>query len=126
MLIMGLAVALLAQAEPAPPGNEQIRYSLSLPNLEGTKDDKGQHLKIASFTWGGGASAGAPPSPGSVNIKTEYPWTACKVGATYPSLSLSGGGTRYQVEDVTVSKCSRDSAVFDYKKATVSTPEAAK
>ena len=126
MLTLGLALALFAQDAPAPPVKEPVYYSLSLPNLEGAKDDKGQHLKIASFTWGGGASAGAPPSPGSVNVKTEYPWTGCKVGASYPSLSLSGGGTRYQVEEVTVSKCSSDSAVFDYKKVTASTSEAAK
>ena len=126
MLTLGLALALFAQDAPAPPVKDPVYYSLSLPNLEGTKDDKGQHLKIASFNWGGGASTDAPPAPGSVIVKVEYPWTACKVGANYPSLSLSGGGKRYQVEDVTVSKCSSDSAVFDYKKVTVSTSESAK
>ena len=133
MLIMGLAAAMLAQAQPAPPGNEQIRHSLKLPNLEGVKDDKGQHLKIASFGWGSeGASMDAPPSPGSVIVKVEYPWTACQVGATYPSLSLSGGDKRYLVEGVKVSKCGSvagapvDSATFDYQKVTVSTSEATK
>jgi hypothetical protein len=132
MLTLGLALALLAQAEPAGPGNEQIRHSLKLPNLEGVPaDDKGQHLKIASFRWGAtgadGASMDAPPPQGSVFVKTEWPWTACQVGATYPSLSLSGGGQGYLVENLTVSKCGSgagapvESVTFDYQKVTVGT-----
>jgi hypothetical protein len=129
MLTMALALAMLAQATPAPSGNEQIRYSITLPNLEGVPaDDKGQHLKIASFRWGprqstsaDGASMDAPPPQGSVIVKVEYPWTGCQVGASYPSLSLSGGGKRYVVEGVTVSKCGVESAIFDYEKVTVST-----
>ena len=61
MLTLGLALALLAQATPAPEGNEQIRHSLKLPNLEGVpaSDDKGQQLKIDSFRWGGEAVGGS-------------------------------------------------------------------
>jgi hypothetical protein len=133
MLTLGLALALLAQAQPAPPGNEQIRHSLKLPNLEGVPaaDDKGQQLKIDSFRWGAtgadGAGAGSPPPQGSVIIKTEWPWTACKVGTTYPSLSLSGGGQGYLVENLTVSKCGDvagapvESVTFNYEKVTVGT-----
>jgi len=138
MLILGLALALAAQATAAPEGNQQIHGSVKLPNLEGVKDDPGQRLKIASFRWaatgGGGASTtGAPPPQGSVIIKTEWPWTACQVGATYPSLSLTGGGgAGYLVENLKVSKCGTvegapvDSAVFDYEKVTVGTWDAAK
>ena len=129
MLTLGLALALLAQAEPAPPGNEQIRHSLKLPNLEGVPaaDDKGQQLKIDSFRWGSEGVGGSPPAQGSVNIKTEWPWTACKVGTTYPSLSLSGGGQGYLVENLTVSKCGDvagapvENVTFDYQKVTVGT-----
>ena len=129
MLTLGLALALLAQAQPAPPGNEQIRHSLKLPNLEGVPaaDDKGQQLKIGSFRWGGEGVGGSPPAQGSVIIKTEWPWTACKVGTTYPSLSLSGGGQGYLVEGLTVSKCGDvagapiESVTFDYQKVTVGT-----
>jgi hypothetical protein len=127
MLTLGLALALLAQTEPAPPGNEQIRYSIALPNLEGVADDKGQQLKIASFRWGSEGVGGSPPAPGSVIIKTEWPWTACQVGTSYPSLSLFGGAEGYLVEDVTVSKCGSgagapvESVTFDYKKVTVGT-----
>jgi len=139
MLTLGLALALLAQAEPAPPGNEQIRHSLKLPNLEGVPaaDDKGQQLKIASFRWGprqstsadgtGAARDRSPPPQGSVIVKTEWPWTACQVGASYPSLSLFGGAEGYLVEGVTVSKCGSgagapvESVTFDYEKVTVGT-----
>ena len=129
MLILGLALALAAQATAAPEGNQQIHGSVKLPNLEGVPaaDDKGQQLKIASFRWGSGANTGAPPSPGSVIVKTEWPWTACQVGANYPSLSLFGGAQGYLVEDVTVSKCGSgagapvDNVTFDYKKVTVGT-----
>lgn len=128
MLTLGLALAMLAQATPAPEGNEQIRHSLKLPNLEGVPaDDKGQRLKIASFTWGAEGVGGSPPPQGSVIIKTEWPWTACQVGASYPSLSLYGGGAGYLVEKLKVSKCGSvagapvDSAVFDYEKVTVGT-----
>ncbi len=129
MLIMGLALALVAQATAAPEGNDQIRHSLKLPNLEGVPaaDDKGQQLKIDSFRWGSEGVGGSPPAQGSVIIKTEWPWTACQVGATYPSLSLYGGGAGYLVEDLTVSTCGSvagapvDSATFDYKKVTVGT-----
>ena len=129
MLTLGLALALLAQTEPAPPGNEQIRHSLKLPNLEGVPaaDDKGQQLKIASFRWGNGANAGAPPPQGSVIVKTEWPWTACQVGASYPSLSLFGGKEGYLVENLTVSKCGNvagapvESVTFDYQNLTVGT-----
>lgn len=126
MLTLGLALALVAQATPAPEGNEQIRHSLKLPNLEGVPaDDKGQQLKIASFRWGSEGVGGSPPAPGSVIVKTEWPWTACQVGASYPSLSLFGGAEGYLVEDVTVSKCGSgagapvESVTFDYKKVTV-------
>jgi hypothetical protein len=139
MLTLGLALALLAQAEPAAPGNEQIRHSLKLPNLEGVPaaDDKGQQLKIASFRWGprqstsadgtGAAADGSPPPQGSVIVKTEWPWTACQVGASYPSLSLFGGKEGYLVENLTVSKCGNvagapvESVTFDYQKLTVGT-----
>ena len=127
MLTLGLALALLAQAEPAPPGNGQIRHSLKLPNLEGVPaaDDKGQQLKIASFRWGSEGVGGSPPAPGSVIVKTEWPWTACQVGTSYPSLSLFGGAQGYLVEDLTVSKCGSaagapvESVTFDYQKLTV-------
>ena|SRR5512139_4103668 len=128
MLTLGLALALLAQAEPAPPGNEQIRHSLKLPNLEGVPpEDKGQRLKIASFRWGAEGVGGSPPASGSVIIKTEWPWTACQVGASYPSLSLYGGSEGYLVENLTVSKCGSvagapvESVTFDYQKVTVGT-----
>ena len=128
MLTLGLALALLAQAEPAPPGNEQIRHSLKLPNLEGVPpEDKGQQLKIDSFRWGAEGVGGSPPAQGSVIIKTEWPWTACKVGTTYPSLSLSGGDQGYLVEGLTVSKCGDvagapvESVIFNYEKVTVGT-----
>ena len=129
MLTMGLALALLAQATAAPEGNQQIHGSVKLPNLEGpgNADDKGQRLKIASFRWGTGANAGAPPPQGSVIVKTEWPWTACQVGATYPSLSLFGGKEGYLVENLTVSKCGNvagapvESVSFDYQKVTVGT-----
>ena len=129
MLTLGLALALLAQAEPAPPGNEQIRHSLKLPNLEGVPaaDDKGQQLKIDSFRWGSEGVGGSPPAQGSVIIKTEWPWTACQVGATYPSLSLFGGKEGYLVENLTVSKCGNvagapvENVTFDYQKVTVGT-----
>ena len=137
MLTLGFALALLAQATPAPEANEQTGHSLKLPTLEGVPaaDDKGQRLKIASFRWGprqttsaDGASAagdGSPPAQGSVIIKTEYPWTACQVGASYPSLSLYGGREGYLVENLTVSKCGSgagspgESVTFDYEKVTV-------
>jgi hypothetical protein len=127
MLTLGFALALLAQATPAPEGNEQIRHSLKLPNLEGVPpEDKGQRLKIASFRWGAEGVGGSPPAPGSVIVKTEWPWTACQVGASYPSLSLYGGGKEgYQVENLTVSKCGSgagapvESVTFDYEKVTV-------
>ena len=128
MLTLGLALALAAQATQAPPGNDQKYYSIKLPNLEGVPaaEDKGQRLKIASFRWGSEGVGGSPPAPGSVIIKTEWPWTACQVGASYPSLTLyGGGGEGYLVEDLTVSKCGSgagapaESATFDYKKVTV-------
>jgi hypothetical protein len=126
MLTLGLALALLAQATPAPEGNEQVRHSLKLPNLEGVQaDDKGQRLKIASFRWGSEGVGGSPPAPGSVIIKTEWPWTACQVGTSYPSLSLFGGREGYLVENLTVSQCGSvagapvESVTFDYQKVTV-------
>ena len=127
MLTLGLALALVAQpAPPAPPVKDPVYYSITLPNLEGVKaDDKGQRLKIASFRWGGEGVGGSPPPKGSVIIKTEYPWTACQVGASYPSLSLYGGAEGYQLENLTVSKCGSgagapaENVTFDYEKVTV-------
>ena len=129
MLTLGLALALAAQATPAPQGNTQVHGSVTLPNLEGVPapDDKGQRLKIASFRWGSEGVGGSPPAPGSVIIKTEWPWTACQVGASYPSLSLYGGTAGYLVEKLTVSKCGSgagapvESVTFDYQKVTVGT-----
>jgi hypothetical protein len=129
MLTLGLALALAAQATAAPEGNQQIHGSVKLPNLEGVPaEDKGQRLKIASFRWGAEGVGGSPPAPGSVIVKTEWPWTACQVGTTYPSLSLYGGGKEgYQVENLTVSKCGSvagapvESVTFDYQKVTVGT-----
>ena len=133
MLTLALALALLAQTESAPPGNEQVRYSIKLPNLEGVKpgDDKGQQLKIASFRWGAAGAGGdskisAPLPQGNAVVKTEWPWTACQVGASYPSLSLIGGGKHNLLEQVTVSNCGgawgtpSEGIVFDYAKVTVS------
>ena len=134
MLTLGLALALVAQDAPAPPVKDPVYYSVTLPNLEGVKaaDDKGQQLKIASFRWGSEGVGGSPPAPGSVIVKTEWPWTACQVGTSYPSLSLFGGAQGYLVEDVTVSKCGSvagapvESVTFDYKKVTVGAWDAEK
>lgn len=128
MMTLGLALALFAQDAPAPPVKDPVYYSITLPNLEGVQaDDKGQRLKIASFRWGSEGVGGSPPAPGSVIIKTEWPWTACQVGASYPSLSLFGGAQGYLVENLTVSKCGSgagapvESVTFDYQKVTVGT-----
>ena len=132
MLTLGLALALAAQATAAPEGNQQIHGSVKLPNLEGVKEDPGQRLKIASFTWGSGAGAGGPSSPGSVVVKTEWPWTACQVGTTYPSLSLYGGKEGYLVENLIVTKCGSvagapvENVTFDYQKVTVGAWDAQK
>ena len=127
MLVLATTLALLAQATPAPQGNEQIRYSITLPNLEGTKGQKSESMKVGSFSWGSEGTGGSPPPQGSVIVKVETPWSSCEVGANYPSLSLAGGGKRYEVKDVTISNCDgapAQAVTFDYKNVAVTEAKA--
>lgn len=129
MLTLGLSLALLAQATAAPPNNDQIYYSITLQGDKKADAPKSQSMKIGSFAWGAGEPMDSPPPTGSVIVKVELPWTECEVGANYPSLSLSGGGNRYQVQDVTISKCEgspAESVTFDYKSITVRAADAPK
>jgi hypothetical protein len=128
-----LGLALLAQSA-APPGNEQIRHSIILPQGQSTTDKqgaagKGEHLDFESFRWGPRQPAsadGSAPAQGSVIVKLEKPWTSCQVGAAFPSLVLIGGGKHHLLEEVTVSSCGGDAAkpeegiTFAYGKVTVS------
>ena len=129
MLTLGLALALVAQDAPAPPVKDPVYYSITLPNLEGTKaESKSESMKIGSFRWGSEGTDGSPAPQGTIIVKVEYPWSSCQVGANYPSLSLAGGGKRYLVQDVTISNCDgtpAQSVTFDYKNVTVSEPQKA-
>ena len=50
MLTLGLALALVAQDAPAPPVKDPVYYSITLPNLEGTKaESKSESMKIGSL-----------------------------------------------------------------------------
>ena len=66
----------------------------------------------------------APPPSGSFRVKVRYPWSDCRVGAHYPSLTLNGGGKSYLLQDVQVADCGDSAAptgqiTFVYGKATV-------
>ena len=129
MLTLGLSLALFAQATSAPPGNDQIYYSITLQDQKKGEAAKSQSMKIGSFAWGAGEPMDSPPPTGSVIVKVELPWTECEVGANYPSLSLAGGGKRYAVQDVTISKCEgspAESVTFDYKSVAVKAADAPK
>ena len=92
MLTLGLALALVAQDAPAPPVKDPVYYSITLPNLEGTKaESKSESMKIGSFRWGSEGTDGSPAPQGTIIVKVEYPWSSCQVGANYPSLALAGG-----------------------------------
>jgi len=44
-----------------------------------------------------------PPASGSLTVLASLP--GCRVGARYPSLTLSGGGKSFTLQDVTVASC---------------------
>lgn len=66
-----------------------------------------------------------PLAKGSVWIRVATPWSACRVGARYPSLELAEGAQAYTLEDVTVASCGdaddrpTEEVAFYYNKVTV-------
>ena len=77
----------------ADGGSEGVGGS---PAASGLPTGKRQH-KAITFTQ--------PLDKGSVLLKLKAAWPECRVGATYPSLELSGSAKTYRLTDATVTDC---------------------
>jgi len=76
----------------------------------GQATGKRQHKPITiTKEWGAATpqimKLDRPAAKGSVWVRVATPWTACRVGARYPSLELGSAGKRYVLQEVTVASC---------------------
>lgn len=80
----------------------------------GQATGKRQHMPIRTRAY-----YDKPQGEGSVWIRVSTPWAACRAGARYPSLSLTGAAEAYVLDDVTVARCGGGEVALTYKKVTV-------
>ena len=110
----------IAGSVPNPPASPGANETITVgggrtETASGQATGKRQHMPIRVRPY-----YDQPRGEGSVWIRVSTPWAACRVGARYPSLSLSGGAKTYELEDVTVAGCGAGEEVaFNYKKVTV-------
>lgn len=94
-------------ASAASPGaNETLTVGGGrTETASGQATGKRQHMPIRARAY-----YDQPLATGSVWVRVASPWTACRVGARYPSIELGDGAARYVLQDVTVASCggSRD------------------
>ena len=93
------------------PDRPVIAGSVPNPTASGQATGKRQHMPVLSGAEGPlqtSPISDQPRGKGSVWIRVGTPWSACRVGARYPSLSLAGGAKAYLLEDVTVASCGGD------------------
>jgi hypothetical protein len=102
------------QAASGDPDRPVIAGSVPTPPASGQATGKRQHMPIRT-----GPNYDKPQGEGSVWIRVSTPWSACRVGARYPSLSLGGGAKAYVLEDVTVAGCGAGEVALAYKKVKV-------
>jgi hypothetical protein len=76
----------------------------SVPNDGAARESKLQALRARAVA----DIAKPPPGRSSVWIRVATPWAACRVGARYPAMTLSGNGRGHRLEDVRVSSCAAD------------------
>lgn len=85
----------------------------NVPNPAAAKRQHGQ-VTITKEWDAATPRLATPLAKGSVWIRVATPWTACRVGARYPSLELGdGGGKKYLLQDVTVARCGRSGDADD-------------
>jgi hypothetical protein len=106
---------------PAARGTVGANQSVTVGGAR-TESRLPPQLPVMSSLTEGGTAAQAPLQKGSVWVRVSSPWSACRVGARYPSLELAGGGKTYVMRDVTVSSCggssggvSPDEVAFSYQ-----------
>lgn len=76
----------------------------SVPDAGAAREGKLQTLRARAV-----ADIDKPPhGRSSVWIRVATPWAACRVGARYPAMTLSGNGRGHRLEDVRVSSCAAD------------------
>jgi type VI protein secretion system component Hcp len=81
-------------------------------NVPNASAAKRQHRPVTiTKEWDASTPQLAKPlEKGSVWVRVATPWTACRVGARYPSLELGDGTKRHVLQDVTVASCGGSSA----------------
>jgi hypothetical protein len=104
---------------PNPPASTGANETITIAGgrtetVSGQATGKRQHMPIRARTY-----YDQPQGEGSVWIRVSTPWSACRVGARYPSLSLGGGAKAYVLEDVTVAGCGAGEVALAYKKVKV-------
>ena len=80
------------------------------------RDSAGMPTEKRQHGW---VTVSRPVDRGSVRVKVKLPWLDCRVGATFPDAVLHNDAGRYELKDVVISGCARESVALTYKKVTV-------
>ena len=141
------AIAAAAMAAPASAAVNAYLEIGPIKGESAAKASGGKQIEILSWSWGAtnagkyGAVSGAhrddgvaapaekrqhgwntvskPLDRGSVRVKVKLPWLDCRVGAAFPDAVLHNDAGRYDLKEVMISSCARESVALTYKKVTV-------
>ena len=83
-----------------------------MPNALRADKVRGVHIAIVAENTEGDGNPG-------YRVKVKLPWLDCRVGAAFPDAVLHNDAGRYELKDVVISGCARESVALTYKKVTV-------
>ena len=143
------AAAALATTLAATPASAALNAFLKIggtpaPTTAAARTGHKDWIEVSSWSWGtsnsrkgwdgsikGRREAAAPsmsdiasptpppPGAGTLRVKVRFPWTDCRVGATFPDATLDDAAGRNSFSEVTVTRCDSDAVTLSYAKVTV-------
>ena len=126
-----LAAAATLATFAATPASAALNTFLKLDKPPSSAAARAGHtdwIEVTSWSWGtsnarkgwdgtikgrrapaaasnGASPAPPPPGAGTLRVKVRFPWTDCRVGATFPDATLDDAAGRNSFSEVVVTRC---------------------